>query len=46
MCDGAEQLSFLGWRRLARRAGSAGGLVVTTHRAGRLPALHRCENVS
>jgi hypothetical protein len=43
LCDGAEQLSFPDWRRLARRAGSAGGLVITTHRAGRLPVLHRCE---
>jgi hypothetical protein len=43
LCDGAEQLSFLDWRRLALRARSAGGLVITTHRAGRLPALHRCE---
>jgi hypothetical protein len=43
LCDGAEQLSFLDWRRLALRAASAGGLVITTHRAGRLPVLHRCE---
>jgi len=43
LCDGAEQLSILDWRSLARRAGSAGGLVVTTHHAGRLPVLHRCE---
>jgi len=43
LCDGVEQLSFLDWRRLARRAGRAGGLVVTTHRAGRLPVLRRCE---
>jgi hypothetical protein len=43
LCDGAEQLSFLDWRRLTRHAASAGGLVITTHRAGRLPVLHRCE---
>jgi energy-coupling factor transporter ATP-binding protein EcfA2 len=43
LCDGAEQLSFLDWRRLALRARSAGGFVVTTHRTGRLPVLHRCE---
>ena len=42
LCDGAEQLSMLEWRRLARRAGRAGGLVITTHRTGRLPVLHRC----
>jgi hypothetical protein len=43
LCDGAEQLNVLDWRRLALRSRSAGGLVVTTHRAGRLPVLHRCE---
>jgi hypothetical protein len=43
LCDGAEQLSVLDWRRLARRASRAGGLVITTHRAGRLSVLHRCE---
>jgi hypothetical protein len=43
LCDGAEQLSFLDWRRLALRAGRAGGLVITTHRPGRLAVLHRCE---
>jgi hypothetical protein len=43
LCDGAEQLSFCDWRRLALRAGRSGGLVITTHRAGRLPVLHRCE---
>ena len=42
-CDGAEQLSLLDWRRLAHRARRAGGLVITTHRAGRLPTLHVCE---
>ena len=43
LCDGAEQLSVLDWRRLAHRAGSAGGLIITSHQAGRLPVLHRCE---
>ncbi len=43
LCDGAEQLSLLDWRRLAHRARRAGGLVITTHRAGRLPTLHLCE---
>ena len=43
LCDGAEQLSFLDWRRLARRARRAGGLVITTHQAGRLPVLRRCD---
>ena len=43
LCDGAEQLSVLDWQRLARRARSAGGLIITTHRAGRLPVLHRAD---
>ena len=43
LCDGAEQLSFPDWRRVAAGARNAGGLVITTHRAGRLPLLHRCE---
>jgi len=43
LCDGAEQLSLLDWRRLAYRARRAGGLVITTHQAGRLPTLHLCE---
>ncbi len=43
LCDGAEQLSVIDWRRLARRARSAGGMVITTHRAGRSTVLHRCE---
>ena len=43
LLDGAEQLSLVRWlwfRRLTRRAGC---VVVTTHRAGRLPLLHRCN---
>jgi hypothetical protein len=43
LCDGAEQLSLLDWRRLAHRARRAGGLVITTHHAGRLPTLRLCE---
>jgi len=43
LCDGAEQLSVLDWRRLQFRARRAGGLVITTHHAGRLAVLHRCE---
>ncbi len=39
--DGAEQLSWYGWRRLERASRRAGGLLVTLHRPGRLPALHR-----
>jgi hypothetical protein len=40
--DGAEQLSAWAWRRFARRAGGQRGLIITTHRAGRLPTLIEC----
>jgi hypothetical protein len=43
LCDGAEQLSFIDWRRLRVRTARAGGFVITTHSRGRLPVLHRCE---
>ena len=42
LLDGAEQLRLLTWLRFRWRARRAGFLVVTTHRAGRLPLLHRC----
>jgi hypothetical protein len=41
--DGAEQLSWLGWWRFRRAAKRAGGLVITSHRAGMLPTLIQCE---
>lgn len=37
LLDSAEQLSFLAWRRFRRQVANAGGLIITTHRAGRLP---------
>jgi len=37
--DGAEQLGRLAWSRFERRSRSAAGLVITGHRAGRLPPL-------
>jgi predicted AAA+ superfamily ATPase len=37
--DGAEQLGRIEWFRFERRTRAAGGLVVTSHRAGLLPAL-------
>lgn len=37
--DGAEQLGTWGWRRLLRATQPAAGLVITTHRPGRLPTL-------
>lgn len=43
LCDGAEQLTFVDWQRLRFRAARAGGFVITTHRPGPLPELHRCE---
>ena len=42
LLDGAEQLSRFAWLRFRCKARAAGGLVVTPHRAGRLPTLHRC----
>jgi hypothetical protein len=41
--DGAEQLNALTWQRFKRRATKAGGLIITTHRPGRLPTLHECS---
>lgn len=38
--DGAEQLPWLHWRRLRRLSRRCGGLIITTHRPGRLPTLH------
>jgi len=43
LLDGAEQLNALSWRRLVRRSRPAGGLVVTSHRAGLLPTLFECR---
>ena len=42
MLDGAEQPGVLSWRLFRWHARRAGGLLITTHRAGRLPTLHRC----
>ncbi len=39
--DGLEQLPWWSWRRLERLSRRAGGLVATSHRAGRLPVLRR-----
>jgi hypothetical protein len=43
LLDGADALTWLAWQRLKRLARRAGGLVVTTHRPGRLPTLLTCE---
>ena len=43
LVDGAEQLGFVAWRIFRYRVRKAGGLIVTTHRTGRLATLRRCE---
>lgn len=40
--DGAEQMGPLVWWRFQRRSRRAGGLIITTHRPGRLPTLLEC----
>ena len=39
--DGAEQLSDRAWRRFQAGSREAGGLLITSHRAGLLPTLYR-----
>jgi len=46
LLDGAEQLGLLRWGIFRWRARNAGGLVITTHRAGRLPVLRRCATTA
>lgn len=41
--DGVEQLSLLSWLSFKRRTRTLGGLVITTHREGRLPTLIYCD---
>lgn len=41
--DGCEQLSRPAWWRFRWETRRAGGLVVTTHRPGRLPTLLECQ---
>jgi len=43
LIDGAEQLSLAKWFVFRWKSRRAGIVVVTTHRAGRLPVLHRCS---
>lgn len=42
LLDGAEQLSWWKWMRFKRQTRRAGGLIITTHRPGRLPTLRTC----
>ncbi len=41
--DGAEQLGWFSWRRVLRRASLLNGLLITVHKAGRLPTLRECQ---
>lgn len=41
--DGCEQLGPVNWWRFQRQMQPAGGLIVTTHTAGRLPVLWQCQ---
>lgn len=41
--DGCEQLGPLAWRHFRWATRRTGGLVITTHRPGRLPTLWTCE---
>jgi len=41
--DGAEQLGRWAWQELRLRSHAAGGLLITSHRPGLLPALVTCE---
>ncbi|QDU36927.1 NACHT domain protein [Maioricimonas rarisocia] len=43
LLDGAEQLGPLQWHWLMRRSRHLPGLVITTHRPGRLPTLIDCH---
>jgi hypothetical protein len=43
LIDGAEQLSALRWGWVRFRARGAGGMIITTHKPGRLPTLWRCS---
>lgn len=42
LIDGAQELSPWEWRRLREASRSAGGLIITSHRAGLLPTLYEC----
>lgn len=42
LLDGADALTRPAWLALRLRTRAAGGLVVTSHRPGLLPTLHRC----
>ena len=41
--DGAEQMGWMAWRRFERATRKAGGLIISTHSAGRLQTLIECR---
>lgn len=43
LIDGAQELSAREWRRLRAATRDAGGMLITSHRAGLLPTLHECR---
>jgi hypothetical protein len=43
LLDGAEQLSLFKWLWFRWQTRRAGLVIVTSHRAGRFPVLHRCS---
>ena len=43
LLDGAEQLNRSRWQKFLQFTGSAGGVLITMHRAGRLPTLYECR---
>jgi hypothetical protein len=44
LLDGADQLRPLAWFWFCWRIRAAGGLIITTHKAGRLPTLWECRS--
>ena len=44
LVEGVDRAGLLRWLRLRSRIRSAGRVVGTSHRPGRLPILHRCES--
>ena len=42
LLDGAEQLNRLTWERFKIKSRQAAGLIITTHKPGRLPTLLKC----
>lgn len=43
LIDGAQELAPREWRRVREASQRAGGLLITSHRAGLLPTLHECR---